>query len=87
MLTPEEAGRELDLAAEKCRAPGCGTSISVAENAGLIAVKINGMDSERAYVMELLHDIGRREGFKAVMPYPCRGLLEIKNTNYLAVLF
>lgn len=72
---------------KKCRAPGCGTSISVADNAGLIAVKINGMDSERAHVMGLLHDIGRREGFKAVMPYPCRGLLEIKNTNYLAVLF
>ena len=87
MLTPEEAGRELDLAAEKTPGPWVRHSISVADNAGLIAVKINGMDSERAYVMGLLHDIGRREGFKAVMPYPCRGLLEIKNTNYLAVLF
>ena len=75
------------MAAEKMPGPWVWHSISVAENAGLIAVKINSMDSERAYVMELLHDIGRREGFKAVMPYPCRGLLEINNTNYFAVLF
>ena len=60
MLTPEEAGRELDLAAEKCRAWVRHVQYSVAENAGLIAVKINGMDSERAHVMGLLHDIGRR---------------------------
>ena len=75
------------MAAEKMPGPWRWLCISVAENAGLIEVKINGMDSERAYVMGFLHDIGRREGFKAVMPYPCRGLLEIKNTNYLAVLF
>ena len=66
------------MAAEKMPGPWVWHSISVAENAGLIAVKINSMDSERAYVMELLHDIGRREGFKAVMPYPCRGFLKLK---------
>lgn len=48
VLTPEEARRELDLAAEKMPGPWMWHSISVAENAGLIAVKINGMDSERA---------------------------------------
>ena len=57
VLTPEEARRELDLAAEKMPGPWMWHSISVAENAGLIAVKINGMDSERAHVMGLLHDI------------------------------
>lgn len=67
MLTPEEARRELDLAAEKMPGPWVQHSISVAENAALIADKINGMDNGRAYAMGLLHDIGRREGFKAVM--------------------
>jgi len=37
-------------------------SISVAENARLIAERVLGMDPEMAYVMGLLHDIGRREG-------------------------
>lgn len=71
---------------KKCRAPGCGT-VFLSGKCRSDCSQNQSMDSERAYVMELLHDIGRREGFKAVMPYPCRGLLEIKNTNYLAVLF
>ena len=87
MLTPEEARRELDLATEKMPGLWVWHSISVAENAGLIAVKINGMDGERAYVMGLLHDIGRREGFKAVIRSFFKCLIEIKNTNYLDVLF
>ena len=42
-------------------------SISVANNARLIAEKIGYMDSNSAYVMGLMHDIGRREGVKAIL--------------------
>jgi len=37
-------------------------SYRVAEGAELIAKNIDGLDSELAYVLGLLHDIGRREG-------------------------
>lgn len=37
-------------------------SIFVAQSAKLIADEIDGLDSERAYILGLLHDIGRREG-------------------------
>jgi putative nucleotidyltransferase with HDIG domain len=41
-------------------------SISVAENARLIAEKIDYLDSDKAYTMGLLHDIGRRAGVTGI---------------------
>ena len=62
MLTIENAKRELNLAAQLNPGPWEQHSISVANNARLIAQKVSHMDSDRAYVMGLMHDIGRRAG-------------------------
>lgn len=62
MLTVEQARQELMLAAENNPGPWEQHSESVGENARLIAQKIPGMDPEKAYIMGLLHDIGRRVG-------------------------
>lgn len=67
MLTPIEAEKELYLAARL--APGLWEqhSISVANNARLIAEKAKILDCDKAYVMGLLHDIGRRAGVKGIL--------------------
>lgn len=72
ILTITEAEKELELAAQM--SPGLWErhSISVARNASLIADQVNSvtagrMDSDRAYVMGLLHDIGRRAGIKGIL--------------------
>ena len=66
MLTIENAKRELNLAAQLNPGPWEQHSISVANNARLIAQKVSHMDSDRAYVMELMHDIGRRAGVTGI---------------------
>ena len=60
MLTPSEADKELKIAAQLTPGPWEQHSISVAKNARLIAEKVEGMDCDKAYVMGLMHDIGRR---------------------------
>lgn len=65
MLTIEDARRQLELGNERNPGPWKLHSISVAENARLIGEKA-GMEGDEAYVMGLLHDIGRREGVTAV---------------------
>lgn len=45
--------------------PWIGHSESVAQNAKLIAQRC-GLDAQKAYVMGLLHDIGRREGVSGI---------------------
>ncbi|MBE5783608.1 MAG: HD domain-containing protein [Clostridiales bacterium] len=67
MLTMQEAQLELKMAAEMNPGPWEKHSRSVAENARLIAKKAPGMDSEKAYAMGLMHDIGRRAGFKGIL--------------------
>lgn len=67
MLTPKEAQQELDLAAALNPGPWVQHSISVAENARLIAEKIDTLDSEKAYCFGLMHDIGRRVGFTGIL--------------------
>lgn len=62
MLTIEQAKYELKIAVENNPGPWEQHSLSAAENARLIAEKAPGMDPEKAYVMGLLHDIGRRVG-------------------------
>ena len=61
MLTIEKAQRELSLAAQLNPGPWEQHSISVANNARLIAAHVPHMDSDKAYVMGLMHDIGRRK--------------------------
>jgi hypothetical protein len=67
MLSPKEAETELTIAEQRNPGPWINHSRSVARNARLIADKIPSLDSNQAYVMGLLHDIGRREGNKAIM--------------------
>ena len=62
MLTIEQAKQELKLAVQNNPGPWEQHSLVTADNAMRIAEKIPGMDPEKAYIMGLLHDIGRREG-------------------------
>ena len=66
MLTPDQAKRELLHAARKNPGPWEQHSISVANNARLIAQCVPSMDCDKAYVMGLMHDIGRREGVTGI---------------------
>lgn len=62
MLTREQALGELAIAVKRNPGPWEQHSLSVAENARLIASRTKHLDSERAWVLGLMHDIGRREG-------------------------
>ena len=62
MLNIEQAKQELTIAAQNNPGPWERHSLVAADNARLIAEKIPGMDPEKAYMMGLLHDSGRRVG-------------------------
>ena len=62
----EIAIAELELAGKLNPGPWMKHSYNVAEAARLIAEQCDGLDSEKAYVCGLLHDIGRRTGIAAV---------------------
>lgn len=66
MLTREEAERELRQGVLLNPGPWEQHSISVAANASLIAQNVKGMDPEKAYILGLMHDIGRRAGVKRI---------------------
>ena len=57
MLTTTEAQNELKTAVQLNSGKWEQHSISVAENARLIAEKIDYLDSDKAYTMGLLHDM------------------------------
>jgi len=67
MLTMEQAKRELAAAVRNNPGPWEQHSLAVAENARLIAQKAPGMDPEKAWVMGLMHDIGRRVGVTGIL--------------------
>lgn len=67
MLTLDQAMEELEIANNLNPGPWKQHSLSVANNAKLIAEKVQGMDSEKAYVMGLMHDIGRRAGVTGIL--------------------
>lgn len=60
-----QAKQALLEAEERNPGPWIGHSESVAENAKLIAERC-GLDAQKAYIMGLLHDIGRREGVSGI---------------------
>ncbi len=62
----ETARRELELAAQANPGLWVRHSQNTGEAARRIAARCPGMDSEKAYVCGLLHDIGRRTGVAAV---------------------
>ena len=59
------AKQALREAGQRNPGPWIGHSESVAQNAKLIAQRC-GLDAQKAYVMGLLHDIGRREGISGI---------------------
>jgi len=67
VLTAREAERELEQGVELNPGPWREHSLSVAGNARLIAGKAEGMDADTAYIMGLMHDIGRRAGIKGIL--------------------
>lgn len=67
MLTPQEAEKELNLGIELTPGAWGQHCISVGTNARLIAERVPKMDSDKAYVMGLMHDIGRRAGIKGIL--------------------
>lgn len=66
MLTIEQAMYELKIAVRNNPGPWEQHSMSAADNARRIAEKVPDMDPEKAYIMGLLHDIGRREGISGM---------------------
>ena len=67
MLTIEQAKQELNMAVQNNPGPWERHSLVTADNARRIAEKVPGMDSDKAYLMGLLHDIGRREGVTGML--------------------
>lgn len=66
MLSAFEAEQELKIAVKMNPGPWELHSVSVAHNAQLIA-KAASLDADKAYVMGLLHDIGRRAGVTGIL--------------------
>lgn len=60
--TIAEAEKELQIAGEMNPGPWVKHSLNVGIAARNIASKIHGMDAEKAYIVGVLHDIGRRVG-------------------------
>ena len=67
MLSIARAEEELKAGVQCNPGPWGQHSISVARNARLIAERVEGMDRDKAYVMGLMHDIGRRAGMKGIL--------------------
>lgn len=67
MLALAEAEKELQVAVGLNPGLWGNHSISVAKNAQIIAKNVKGMDSDKAYILGLLHDIGRRAGVTGIM--------------------
>ena len=62
LTTEEEALRELEEAGRLNPGPWIKHSLNTGAAAKYIAEKVPGMDPEKAYIVGILHDIGRREG-------------------------
>ena len=67
MITIEQAKLELKIAVQNNPGPWEQHSLVTADNARRIAEKVPGMDPDKAYLMGLLHDIGRREGVTGML--------------------
>ena len=60
--TREEAEKELALAGELNPGPWVKHSLNVGIAARNIAEKVPALDADKAYIVGILHDIGRRVG-------------------------
>lgn len=61
----EMAEKELEIAGYLNQGPWIDHSLNVGLSAQMIAEKCNNLNSDKAYVLGLLHDIGRRYGISA----------------------
>lgn len=80
--TIEEAKRELEAAEKLNPGPWIGHSLNVGIAARNIAGKIPGMDSSKAYVVGLLHDIGRRVGIVDIPKHVYEGYLYCRKKGW-----
>lgn len=71
----ETAEKELRIAGEQNPGPWIEHSVNTGIAARSIAAKIQGMDSEKAYILGLLHDIGRRVGVVNIPKHVYEGYL------------
>ncbi len=71
----ERALKELEIAGEMNPGPWTKHSENVGVAARNIAEKISGMDSEKAYILGLLHDIGRRVGIVNIPKHVYEGYM------------
>lgn len=67
ILSLAEAEKQLKIGVDLTPGAWGQHSISVGTNANLIAERVPGMNSDKAYVMGLMHDIGRRAGIKGIL--------------------
>lgn len=74
--TADEAMRELELAGELNPGPWVKHSVNVGIAARKIAEKISSLDPEKAYIVGLLHDIGRRVGIVDIPTHICEGYIK-----------
>ena len=73
--TAAEATQELELAGQLNPGPWVKHSINVGIAARNIAEKVPGMDPEKAYILGLMHDIGRRVGIVSIPRHVYEGYL------------
>ena len=81
----ERALEELKLAGQLNPGPWTKHSENVGIAARNIAQKVPGMDTERAYIVGLLHDIGRRVGVVNIPKHVYEGYLFCKEKGWEAV--
>lgn len=80
--TIKEAERELEAAAQLNPGPWIEHSINTGIAARNIAEKVSEMDSDKAYVVGLLHDIGRRVGIVDIPKHVYEGYLYCKKEGW-----
>lgn len=73
MPSVQTAEKELELAGSMNPGPWVGHSRNVGVAARNIAEKVPGMDPEKAYIVGLLHDIGRRVGVVDITTHVLEG--------------
>lgn len=71
--TMEEAKKELEIASQLNPGPWIGHSLNVGVAARNIAQKVPGLDENKAYILGMLHDIGRRVGIVSIPKHVYEG--------------
>ena len=80
--TREEAEKELAMAGELNPGPWVKHSLNVGIAARNIAEKVPALDAGKAYIVGILHDIGRRVGIVDIPRHVYEGYLYCKNKGW-----